>query len=461
MSYNYEILGTTANPAFQVPYDVALDINRNVYVADSNNDALRKIDTAETVTTIGATGSFPQITGVSTCIPTSPGGTVYTYVVGRGQTGYLQLVNTTADPIQIIDWSFLIYFDSVTPTMSVSSNADGTVVYVPGGTGGQSLCQILNNDPTNPLSNPSVTYFDGLASFTTSQIMYVCIDPTSSPLDPTKSIVYLTCDESIYKFDPVLGNFTLVLTGLDKLYGIAVKDSQTIYAATSQGSIIKSDSNGNITTISTSYALNVPYGLSVDPTGNLYVADIGNNEIVKLTLQNVVCFKEGAKILTDVGYKSIETLKKGDLVKTLTKGFVPIEMIGQKKMHNSASNDRVAEQLYICTQEFYPEVFEPLIITGCHSILVDAFENDQQREQVSEVLGNIYVTEGKYRLPACVDERSKVYLEKGDFTIYHIALENESYYGNYGVFANGLLVETCSRRYLKELANMKLLDYNI
>ena len=92
---------------------------------------------------------------------------------------------------------------------------------------------------------------------------------------------------------------------------------------------------------------------------------------------------------------------------------------------------------------------------------MDAFGNDQQREQVSEVLGNIYVTEGKYRLPACVDERSKVYLEKGDFTIYHIALENESYYGNYGVFANGLLVETCSRRYLKELANMTLLDYNI
>jgi len=37
-----------------------------------------------------------------------------------------------------------------------------------------------------------------------------------------------------------------------------------------------------------------------------------------------------------------------------------------------------------------------------------------------------------------------------------LALENNDYYMNYGIFANGLLVETTSKRYIKELSNMTL-----
>ena len=29
---------------------------------------------------------------------------------------------------------------------------------------------------------------------------------------------------------------------------------------------------------------------------------------------------------------------------------------------------------------------------------------------------------------------------------------------NYGIYANGLLVETCSKRYLKELSNMNFIE---
>jgi hypothetical protein len=42
--------------------------------------------------------------------------------------------------------------------------------------------------------------------------------------------------------------------------------------------------------------------------------------------------------------------------------------------------------------------------------------------------------------------------------IYHIALENEDYYMNYGIYANGLLVETCSKRYLSELSDMVMIE---
>jgi hypothetical protein len=63
-----------------------------------------------------------------------------------------------------------------------------------------------------------------------------------------------------------------------------------------------------------------------------------------------------------------------------------------------------------------------------------------------------------YRLFAFLDPRAEPYEVEGEFSIYHIALENENYYMNYGVYANGLLVETCSKRYLKELSGMTLIE---
>ena len=97
--------------------------------------------------------------------------------------------------------------------------------------------------------------------------------------------------------------------------------------------------------------------------------------------------------------------------------------------------------------------------TGCHSILVDEFniDNDEENKTI-DLLGKIYVTDKKYRLPACIDERTQVYDKKEIHKIYHIALENDNYYGNYDIYANGLLVESCSKRYLKEYSNMSLIE---
>jgi surface protein len=168
------------------------------------------------------------------------------------------------------------------------------------------------------------------------------------------------------------------------------------------------------------------------------------------------CFKEDSKILTNNGYIPVQNLRKGDLIKTLKHDYVPIDMIGTSEFINPICEERIKDKLYICSKNEYPEVFEDLVITGCHSILVDEFK-DGEREKTLETLSRIFVTDNKYRLPACVDERAKPYETELKTNIYHIALENENYYGNYGIYANGLLVETCSKRYLKEYANMSFL----
>jgi hypothetical protein len=131
-------------------------------------------------------------------------------------------------------------------------------------------------------------------------------------------------------------------------------------------------------------------------------------------------------------------------------------MIGKKEIYHPAYSYRNKDQLYICSQSKYPELFDDLIITGMHSILVDQFINNE-RDQVINLIGDIFTTDDKYRLPACIDNRTQPYDKAGIYNIYHIALENDNYYYNYGIYANGLLVETCSQRYLKELSNMELI----
>ena len=172
------------------------------------------------------------------------------------------------------------------------------------------------------------------------------------------------------------------------------------------------------------------------------------------------CFKEDSKILCFIdGIEKeilVQDLKPGVLVKTLLNGYVPVDMIGNSKMFNPGNNERFTNRLYLLPQDKYPELNEDLVVTGGHSILVDEFEGDQ-REKTLEKFKEIYITDDKYRLIAEFDDRAAPYNVEGEFNIYHFALENDNYYYNYGVYANGLLVETCSKRYLTELSNMKIL----
>jgi hypothetical protein len=88
---------------------------------------------------------------------------------------------------------------------------------------------------------------------------------------------------------------------------------------------------------------------------------------------------------------------------------------------------------------------------------VDLFK-EGERAKTEKVLGRIYLTDEKARLPACVDKRATPYKKEGLFTVYHFSLENDNDYMNYGVYANGLLVETSSKRYLRDMSGMHFIQ---
>ena len=80
----------------------------------------------------------------------------------------------------------------------------------------------------------------------------------------------------------------------------------------------------------------------------------------------------------------------------------------------------------------------------------------KKRQEVREYMGDDYITEIYHRVPACLDDGAKPYTVASPATIWHFALEHNNLYNNYAVYANGILVETCSIDFLLNASNMEL-----
>ena len=138
-------------------------------------------------------------------------------------------------------------------------------------------------------------------------------------------------------------------------------------------------------------------------------------------------------------------------------GYKAIDTIGTSKIYNPANSMRSKNRLYKYSKENHPELKEDLVITGCHAVLVSDL-SEEERSDLIDIQGKVYVTADYYRLIACVDKRAQPYEKEGLFNIWHLALENDNYYFNYGIYANGLKVETASKRMMKEMSGMDLVQ---
>ncbi|GLQ28086.1 Hint domain-containing protein [Sulfitobacter pacificus] len=98
-------------------------------------------------------------------------------------------------------------------------------------------------------------------------------------------------------------------------------------------------------------------GVSADSTG--------------LTSENtgVVCFTEGANILTEEGYRPIETLELGDRVLTEDNGFQPIRWIGQRRVPGSG---KLAPIFF--EKGVLPGAKRPLLVSPQHRVLVAGYQ---------------------------------------------------------------------------------------
>jgi len=159
----------------------------------------------------------------------------------------------------------------------------------------------------------------------------------------------------------------------------------------------------------------------------------------------------------DEEYVPVETLRRGDLIKTVNHGYKAIELIGSREIPTPLDVSKKSSKLYWFRKSKISGLREDLCVTGDHCILHKTI-TDEKKDQVFGYMGDIYITEGHYRVPAFLDDRADAYEDSAPVTIWHFALENPNIYHNYGVMANGLLVESSSIHYMYKYSYMELID---
>ena len=168
---------------------------------------------------------------------------------------------------------------------------------------------------------------------------------------------------------------------------------------------------------------------------------------------SALCYLEGTRILcfreNEPNYIPIEHIRAGDWVQTFRSGLKRVAKNGYLKLKYSQTNPQVGNRLYRYSKQQNPQLYDDLVITGYHSVLVQRF-TDQQRQATRDLFDEIYITEGMARLAACLDDRAQLWDQEGEHRVYHLALENDNLFTNYGIYANGMLSETTSLRMFEE-----------
>jgi sugar lactone lactonase YvrE len=263
--------GQVANATFNLPHGIAVDNNRNLYVADRNNNRIRKISNDGVVTTLAGNGSSGSINGS-----------------GNMSTFYWPSALT-------VDASGTVYIADTYNHLIRKISIDGVVsTFAGSGSMGN-----LNGTGTQA----SFKYPTGIA-VDASGNLYVADQSNHLIRKITSAGVVST-----FAGSGVAGNTnsTGLLASFNNPTGIAVDAQGNVYVAdmsnhlirkiTSAGVVSTLAGNGvssNLNGTGTAAGFSSPYGIAVDSLGNVYVSETGNQSIRKITSAGVVTTLAGS-----------------------------------------------------------------------------------------------------------------------------------------------------------------------
>ena len=229
---------TTLGSGFSGPTGVAVDAAGEVYVADANNNAVKKI-VGSTVTTLGS--GFNGPTGVAV----DAAGAVY--VADASNNAVKKIVGST---VTTLGSGFNI-------PIGVAVDAAGAVY----------VADLLNGAITK------------IAGSTVSTIGYGFSYPSGVAVDAA-GVVYVA-DYGNNAVKKIVGSTVTTLgSGFDGPNGVAVDAAGAVYVADFGNSAVKKIVGSTVTTLGSGF--NNPNGVAVDAAGAVYVADVNNNAVKKM-----------------------------------------------------------------------------------------------------------------------------------------------------------------------------------
>ena len=267
--------GTGTAALFNTPGAVAVDSAGNIYVADTNNAAIRKITATGVVTTLaGAAGFTGSTDGTGTAArfgsPTA---------IAVDSSGNLYVTDTDNETIRKV-------------------SAAGAVTTLAGSAG---TAGVADGTGTNAYFNSPV----GLAVDGSGNV-FVSDTSDSDVRKITPGGVVTTFAGYAGGLGSTDGTGTAIL--FDAPQGLAVDSAGNVYVTDTGNNTIRKITSGGVSSTlagtvgikgavdgtGTAAKFNFPTGVAVDGSGNVYVADDGNNTIRKVTPAGVVTTFAGA-----------------------------------------------------------------------------------------------------------------------------------------------------------------------
>ena len=272
------------------PNGIGFDPSGNLYIADLANAVVRKVDTAGNITTFAGNGTAGYLGDGGPAIKAE---LFQPFSVTSDTAGNIYIQDTGNDVVRKVDNKGMITTFAGTGTAGHS------------GDGGPATAARFNENQG--------------ARFDKAGNLYVpqCFGASIRKIDTSGNIT------------TVAGNFTEGFSGdggqatsaeLQCPSGVAIDDAGNLYIADDGNNRVrKVDTSGIITTIAgdgngafkgdggpaTAAELNLPNDVVLDPAGNLYVADSGNNAVRKIDAKGVITTPIGG--LQNAGSAGVNT----------------------------------------------------------------------------------------------------------------------------------------------------------